>query len=136
MEIEISSFDRVLNRPPEITEKGIHILADFYGMQGGQIEMLNHQALEKFCVEQVAHVGLTQVGKLFYQFPGSGVTGVVLLAESHIAIHTWPEKNYLTLDIYVCNVTQNNAIKARNLYDIFAGFFQPQDVNHQEVERE
>lgn len=98
--------------------------------------MTNSEALEKLCADNVAKVGLTQVGKLFYQFPGSGVTGVVLLAESHIAIHTWPEKGYLTLDIYVCNVSQDNTRKAQALYEIFAGHFLPQSVNHQEVERE
>lgn len=121
---------------PEENDKGIHILGDFYDVQNGQDEMLNADLLEKFCEQKVKAVGLTQVGKLFYQFPGSGVTGVILLAESHVAIHTWPEKGYLTLDIYVCNVSQDNTEKARLIYKYFKEFFLPQRVNHQEVERE
>ena len=117
-------------------DKGIHILGDFYDVQNGFDEMLNADLLEKFCEQKVEAVGLTQVGKLFYQFPGSGVTGVILLAESHVAIHTWPEKGYLTLDIYVCNVSQDNTQKAKRIYQYFKDFFLPQRVNHQEVERE
>lgn len=120
----------------EKLDKGIHILADMYAVNGERTEMIDARALEEFCEEKVASVGLTQVGKLFYQFPGSGVTGVILLAESHVAIHTWPEKNYLTLDIYVCNVTQDNTSKARKLMDYFSELFSPGDMIHQEVERE
>jgi len=116
--------------------KGIHILGDFYDVKGGFNEMIDSLKLESFCEEKVAEVGLTQVGKLFYQFPGSGVTGVILLAESHVAIHTWPEKNYLTLDIYVCNVSQTNTEKAKRLYDYFYELFQPGRVNRQDVDRE
>jgi S-adenosylmethionine decarboxylase len=117
-------------------DKGIHILADMYDVRGGRTEMVDAKVLEEFCEEKVASVGLTQVGKLFYQFPGSGVTGVILLAESHVAIHTWPEKDYLTLDIYVCNVTQDNTKKARRLMEYFHDLFAPGDMIHQEVERE
>lgn len=37
-----------------------------------------------------------------HKFPGQGITGIVILAESHIAIHTWPECNYLAVDIFTC----------------------------------
>jgi len=117
-------------------EKGVHIFADFYNVSAGREEMLVSESLERFCEEQVARVGLTQVGKLFHQFPGGGVTGMVLLAESHIAIHTWPEKDYLTLDIYVCNVSQDNTMKARALYKSMEDLFLPGRKNFQEIDRE
>ncbi|MDH4200347.1 MAG: adenosylmethionine decarboxylase [Spirochaetia bacterium] len=129
-------IDRVQMEHTQKLDKGIHILADMYEVKGGRTEMVDAKALEEFCEEKVADVGLTQVGKLFYQFPGSGVTGVILLAESHVAIHTWPEKDYLTLDIYVCNVTQNNTTKARKLMEYFSDLFTPGDMIHQEIERE
>ncbi len=97
--------------------------------------MLDADQLEKFCVQAVADSGLTNVGSLFYQFAGAGVTGTVLLAESHIAIHTWPENDYLSLDIFVCNVTQDNSEQARGLYERFAELFAPSKVNYQEAER-
>ena len=55
------------------------------------------------------NVGLTEVGKFFHQFDGEGgVTGMIVLAESHMSLHTWPEKKYVTLDVYVCSFTQDN----------------------------
>ena len=62
--------------------------------------------------------GLAPVGELFHRFPpapGSdepaGITGVVLLAESHLAVHTWPELGAVTLDVYVCNFGADNSAK-------------------------
>lgn len=119
-----------------IPDKGIHILGDFFGCKSGKEEMLHSEMLRSFCRDKVKEVGLTEVGELFYQFPGGGVTGTVLLAESHVAIHTWPEKDYLTLDIFVCNVTQDNTQKAKTLYQEFVRLFRPEHTNHQEIERE
>ena len=121
---------------PVASDKGVHLIADMYNVQGGNNEMSDKDSLELFCLQKVKEVGLDSVGKIFYQFPGSGVTGVVLLAESHIAIHTWPEKNYVTLDIYVCNVSQDNTEKARRLYDTMLALFQPGSVSSHSIDRE
>ena len=40
---------------------------------------------------------------------------MIVLAESHMSLHTWPEKKYVTLDVYVCSYTQDNREKAKNL---------------------
>ena len=48
--------------------------------------------------------------------PG-GITGTILLAESHLAIHTWPERAGVTLDVYVCNFTADNTGKAEQLFE-------------------
>jgi spermidine synthase len=45
------------------------------------------------------------------------VTGTVLLAESHLAIHTWPETGSVTIDVYVCNFSADNSGKARRLME-------------------
>src|SRR5882672_2843065 len=68
-------------------------------------------------------------------FEGSGFTGAVVLAESHLAIHTWPEKQGLTLDVYVCNYSADNSAKARQLFDTIVGYFQPTEVARQEIDR-
>ena len=49
-----------------------------------------------------AYSGAKIIGKQFHQFEPQGVTGFLLLAESHISIHTWPEENLITLDIFTC----------------------------------
>jgi S-adenosylmethionine/arginine decarboxylase-like enzyme len=56
---------------------------------------------------------------------GGGVTGVVLLAESHLAVHTWPELDAVTLDVYVCNYGQDNSAKAEQLLHALTDAFKP-----------
>ena len=58
--------------------------------------------------------------------PG-GITGTLLLAESHLAIHTWPERNGVTLDVYVCNFTDDNTSKAEQLFEALMLAFRPKN---------
>ena len=48
------------------------------------------------------HVGATVVGEVFHRFSPQGVSGSVVIAESHLSIHTWPETGYVAVDIYTC----------------------------------
>ena len=74
--------------------------------------------------------GLTTVATEFYKFEGGGVTGSVVLAESHMNIHTWPERDYyLNLDISVCNYQCDNTEKAKKLFAEMEKLFQPLDHN-------
>lgn len=50
----------------------------------------------------ISKIGMTVLGTSMHQFPGGGMTGLVLLAESHAAIHTWPEKNYAWCELATC----------------------------------
>jgi spermidine synthase len=81
------------------------------------------------------------VGELFHAFPGlthdqaGGVTGTVLLAESHLALHTWPEQQSVTLDVYVCNFSTDNSNKANQLITTLVELFEPDTANHQSLLR-
>ncbi|MCD6662663.1 MAG: adenosylmethionine decarboxylase [Comamonas sp.] len=92
--------------------------------------------LENFCKESVAAAGLTAVGSLFHAFgENGGVTGVIVLAESHLSIHTWPESGYVTLDVYVCNYTENNRPKAQKLFNTLQAAFNPSEPRLHRVDR-
>jgi len=84
--------------------------------------MTEPAALRTICLDAVRAAGLTAVGELFHRFhaaPGApagepvGITGVVLLAESHLAVHTWPEIASVTVDVYVCNLGVDNSAARR-----------------------
>lgn len=97
--------------------QGLHLTADLQGCSTERPEMTDPAALRALCLASVAAAGLQAVGELFHRFaaPGgepAGVTGVVLLAESHLAVHTWPELGAVTLDVYVCNFGADNSAKA------------------------
>ncbi len=109
--------------------QGSHLLAEFFGCQGDDALLTNAEALRKFCLDKVVASGLTIVGESFYQFEPQGATGAVVLAESHLAIHTWPEHRYVSLDIFVCNYTMDNTSKAMVIYEALKAAFHPtQDV--------
>jgi S-adenosylmethionine decarboxylase len=65
----------------------------------------------------------------------NGFTGVLLLAESHLAIHTWPELHGVTLDVYVCNYGQNNSEKAEHLMRGMLAFFAATEVKLNRLQR-
>ena len=60
---------------------------------------------------------------------------MVVLAESHLSIHTWPEKRFVTLDVFVCNLNCDNRAKARQLFATLVALFQPAQQRCYEVER-
>ena len=115
--------------------QGLHLTADLRGCAAGRPEMTEPESLRRCCLEAVGRAGLTPVGELFHRFvptaapaPGvaaSGITGVVLLAESHLAVHTWPELEAATLDVYVCNLGADNSARARLLMDALVAAFAP-----------
>jgi S-adenosylmethionine decarboxylase len=89
--------------------------------------------------------GLTAVGELFHRFAepgegratgidtpgGNGITGVVLLAESHLAVHTWPEQGAVTLDVYVCSFSRDNSAAAQDLTSMLIAAFAPRRAARQ-----
>ncbi len=60
------------------------------------------QLLEKILLSVAQKARAVVMGSYFHSLPPEGVTGVVVLAESHITIHTWPEDNYAAVDLFVC----------------------------------
>jgi S-adenosylmethionine decarboxylase len=121
--------------------RGLHLTADLRGCDPRQAAMVDTDALRALCVDAVAQAGLGAVAELFHRFtpaPGaeqSGITGVVLLAESHLAIHTWPELGAVTLDVYVCNFGMDNSGKAEALLALLQAAFAPTEALRQSLQR-
>ena len=113
--------------------QGLHIIADLYNCPKGDY-LISAAALRALCVTACGAAGLSVLGEHFYQFDGfdkiqaGGATGAVVLAESHLAIHTWPERNGATLDVYVCNVTADNSACAEQLSAALIEALKPADV--------
>lgn len=81
------------------------MLADLSGVAPALLA--DSQRLEALLRDAAAAAGATILHSHFHAFgPGQGVTGVVLLAESHISIHTWPEQQFAAADIFMCGASQ------------------------------
>jgi S-adenosylmethionine decarboxylase len=116
--------------------QGLHLTADLRDCAAGNPALNDPQTLRRRCREAVAAAGLVPVGELFHPFPPpGGVTGVVLLAESHLAVHTWPELATVTLDVYVCNLHADNRVRAERLLETLEAAFAPGRVERHRIER-
>ena len=72
----------------------------------------------------------------YYSFPNAGgYTGASVLSESHVCMHTWPEYNYLTLDVFIFNYTKDNTSWTRKVFDEIVELFQPTEVKKREINR-
>lgn len=67
-------------------------------------------ALEPIVADAVRKAGGTIVAQMFHDFSPHGATGVIVIAESHVAIHTWPENAFAAADIFSCSDTLDHAM--------------------------
>ncbi len=126
---------------------GLHLTADLRDCAPAGPAMTDPQALRALCLGVVGRAGLQAVGELFHCFgprpadatqgqaPQGGVTGVVLLAESHLAVHTWPEIQAVTLDVYVCNLGADNSRRAHRVLRELVDAFAPRRVERHALQR-
>ncbi|WP_114375059.1 adenosylmethionine decarboxylase [Elioraea thermophila] len=78
---------------------GTHLLLDLWGASG----LDDPEAIERALREAAVAAGATILHGHFHHFsPNGGVSGVLVLAESHISIHTWPERDFAAIDIFMC----------------------------------
>jgi len=79
---------------------GRHLLAEFYDCNPKTLDDLN--MIEEYMKQAADIAGATIVDWTFHRFNPQGVSGVVVIAESHLAIHTWPEYGYAAIDLFTC----------------------------------
>jgi S-adenosylmethionine decarboxylase proenzyme len=118
---------------------GLHLIADLHQCRCAPQLLCSAEALRELCLAVCDRPGLTPVGQIFYQFGSAaqpaGATGAVVLAESHLAVHTWPELSAVTLDLYVCNFSQDNSGAARAACEQLIAAFEPGQVMRREMAR-
>ena len=92
-------------RPASHRPSGLHLLADFYGVAA---DMLTSSIdIDRLLRQSAEAAGARILHSHFHSFGDAmGVTGVLLLAESHISIHTWPEFGFAAADIFMCGDAQ------------------------------
>jgi len=119
---------------------GLHLTADLYACACAAHWLLDAEALLARCQQEVVRASLQPVARLAHTFPATaqgpgGVTATVLLAESHLCVHTWPEQRAVTLDVYVCNFGADHSAKAQALLDALIALFRPGSVQQQHLQR-
>ncbi|RTZ91662.1 MAG: S-adenosylmethionine decarboxylase proenzyme [Deltaproteobacteria bacterium] len=82
---------------------GRHVLTEFYGCKHKILD--NIEEIKSLMEQAALFSGATIIDSRFHRFNPHGVSGVVIIAESHLAIHTWPEFDYASIDIYTCGTS-------------------------------
>jgi spermidine synthase/S-adenosylmethionine decarboxylase len=118
---------------------GLHLIADLHDCLCPRPLLTEVDRVRELCMEVCLEAGLAVVGECFHQFTDAkgkaGATGALVLAESHLAVHTWPELNAATLDLYVCNFSQDHGPAARTAFSCLMAAFQPQRMEQREIQR-
>ncbi len=108
---------------------GTHVLGELYGCAPERLQRVEQvrQLMHRIADEARFHV----VGEEFHQFIPHGVTGVVVLAESHFSVHTWPEKGIVAADVFTCG-QEGNALEA---FELLCKYLEPEKVTKRVITR-
>ena len=107
---------------------GRHLLIELWDC-GSEID--REEAVEAAIREGVREIGATLLNLYVHAFSPQGVTGVATLAESHLALHSWPEHGYLAADVFTCG----EQVNPQALLEVLRKWFAPGYVEVNEVER-
>ncbi|MEP3246309.1 MAG: adenosylmethionine decarboxylase [Sneathiella sp.] len=105
---------------------GTHLVVDLWEASG-----LNDKVLIEKALKECVHVsGATLLHFHIHQFEPNGLSGVAVLAESHISFHSWPDTGYMALDIFMCGNTEPH-----KCIDILKKAFNPGNIQINEIKR-
>ena len=122
-----SAQEEFYGRDGNIKYAGMHLLAELWNAKYLQ----DAAKIRSILIKAIDACGATMLGINLHTFsPNGGVSGVAVLKESHISIHTWPELDYAAIDIFVCG-----RIDPRSAVDILKAEFQPKSIEIIEIKR-
>lgn len=105
-----------------------HLIAEFKGCQS---QLSNSKFVKKTLQQSIRATGLTALHSHFHNFKPRGTTGMILLKESHITIHTWPEHKYASVDIVTCSNRKDALLAFRSL----VRDLRPKKIKQREIQR-
>jgi len=112
---------------------GLHLIADFSSQEFSALN--TYQRVKQRFDQLISEYELVKVGEVYHNFPGGGFTGVVCLAESHLSVHTWPEYQRVTFDVFLSNYLRVNDATTRGIYESTLAIFKAYDVISTELRR-
>ena len=108
---------------------GQHLLVEFYGCN--QKALNDEKFIRDSCEYAVRCSGASIIGIRSHQVEPQGVSVVILVAESHLSIHTWPEYGYAGIDYFTCG----DRVKPQNTIDCLRNVLRPDNIHSQKIDR-
>lgn len=121
--------------PTVQTNSGIHLLIEWFGCEGAPALLRDAAALRRLCLATAEEAELPVLAELFRPRAGAGVTGTMLLSESHLTIHTWPATRSVALDVFVGAKARHNRAKAHAVHASLRDAMLPDKENFLAVNR-
>lgn len=107
---------------------GHHVIIEFWGCNDG---INDAELMRTAIIEAVRAANATLLDLNVHTFSPHGVTGVAVLSESHLSVHSWPEYGYLAADVFTCGATTKPAAAV----EVLRRYFKPRRVELQELRR-
>lgn len=108
---------------------GEHYIIELWGCKAPVLDDL--EGIRNTLLDAADRAGATIVENAFHKFAPQGVSGVVVIAESHLSIHTWPELGYAALDLFTCNLEMD----LEPSFVLLREVFQPEDMHVKRIAR-
>ena len=108
---------------------GKHLLLELKDCNRKSIDDI--EFIDALLSEIAEKIGATIVNKAFHKFSPQGVSGVVVIAESHISIHTWPEYGYVSVDVFTCG----NIIDPKDAINLLVDRLEAKESSYIELKR-
>lgn len=121
-------------------KKSLHILADLYECAGDPKFFGNKSAVRAKALTMIRRAGFQIVASRFHKFGATagegGITGVIIVSESHLTVHTWPERRFVNVDVFFCNYTRDNTRKSRAVFEEFKRLYKPKWIRRRDIWRD
>lgn len=109
---------------------GLHLIVELYDCKSRKL-LTDVSEVEKVMLSATRAAKATIIDSIFHRFQPHGVSGVVVIGESHLSIHTWPEFKYAAVDIFTCG----NSTDPQRAFEVLRRKFKPTRSNVMKVER-
>lgn len=108
----------------------LQLLVNLHQCAAPREYLQNVSVVARIVRKVVRRSGMQLVKSVCHQFAsqGRGVTAIFIVAESHVILHTWPEWNLVTLDLFFCNFSTANEQKARKVLDQLVAWYRPRRI--------
>lgn len=107
---------------------GHHTIWDIYNCTSIKIKFV--EPIKEILNQIVTEIHLTKVSESYKQFEPFGATGFILLEESHISIHTWPEHNFVAIDVFSCRAFDIDKINS-----LLNSYFETDEIKTKVIKR-
>ena len=107
----------VTNNIEYMKKEGLHVMLDIYEYDASVLKKYTAKELVDKVSAIITRSGLTVLSSAFHEFSRESYSITILLSESHVCIHTWPEKSYISCDVFASGISGNIAEKTNNTVD-------------------